>query len=108
MKNKALPAVLLAALATGCGTMVREPAAPAPAGAASVEILDDAIVTARVREALARVPDLRQTKIDVDTRDARVILRGEIKSMALRKQAEAAARRTRGVRSVDNQLIITG
>jgi osmotically-inducible protein OsmY len=37
-----------------------------------------------------------------------VVLKGEIKTLVLRKKAESIAKEVNGVRSVDNQLVITG
>ncbi len=47
-------------------------------------------------------------KINVDTTQGNVRLRGEVKSMVLRRKAEDTARKIEGVKSVDNQLMITG
>ncbi len=72
------------------------------------QAVDDVTIGTRLKAALAADPDLSALKINVDTTKGAVRLRGEVKSMLLRRKAEDLARRIEGVRSVDNQLIITG
>lgn len=72
------------------------------------EVIDDAAITARMNAQLAADPELSALKINVDTNQGLVRLRGEVKSIGLRRKAEEMARSIRGVKSVDNQLIITG
>jgi len=107
MKNSKLLVMLLAAaLAAGCGTMTggRDGGGGKTAG----EVIDDAVITSRVKTALLADPDISGLKINVDTADGVVKLKGEIKTMALRKKAESIVRSVNGVKKVDNQLIITG
>lgn len=114
MKNTKLMALLLtAAFAAGCaqtgtgnqgGIIDRTGSAIDRAGAA----VDDATITAGVKTSLLADPDVAGTKINVDTEQGRVTLKGEVKTMAIRKKAESLAREVKGVRSVNNQLIITG
>ncbi|MEJ7931152.1 BON domain-containing protein [Ramlibacter sp. AN1015] len=72
------------------------------------QAVDDVAIVTRMKAALAADPDLAATKINVDSQRGAVRLKGEVKNMALRRKAEDLARRMDGVRSVDNQLIITG
>lgn len=72
------------------------------------QVVDDATITSKVKAALLKDPDISGLKINVDTAGGVVKLKGEIKSMALRKKAESIARDVEGVKSVDNQLVITG
>lgn len=72
------------------------------------QAVDDAAILAKMKAALAADPDLSALKINVDSTQGAVRLRGEVKTIALRRKAEDIARRTDGVKSVDNQLIITG
>ena len=72
------------------------------------QAVDDVTIGTRLKAALAADPDLSALKINIDTTKGAVRLRGEVKTMALRRKAEDLARRIEGVRSVDNQLIITG
>ncbi len=71
------------------------------------EALDDAAVTARVKAALIADPGLSALKIDVDSEHGVVTLRGSVESAEAGTHAEALARGTEGVVSVDNQLVVT-
>lgn len=72
------------------------------------QVVDDTVIVARANAAFAADPDLSAIKINVDATKGVVRLRGEVKSLAMRRKAEDVVRRMDGVRSVDNQLIVTG
>jgi hyperosmotically inducible protein len=118
MKNAlSLVALCVAMLGAGCSTAVRQAgtdmansseAAGAIGARAAVPPVDDAVVTTRVQSVLALDPQLATADIDVRTDNGHVTLTGEIKSMVLRKKAEALVRGVAGVRTLENQLIITG
>jgi hyperosmotically inducible protein len=72
------------------------------------QAVDDVAIGTKLKAALAADPELSALKINVDTTQGNVRLRGEVKSMALRRKAEETARKIEGVKSVDNQLMITG
>jgi hyperosmotically inducible protein len=72
------------------------------------QAVDDVAIGTKMKAALAADPELSALKINVDTTQGNVRLRGEVKSMALRRKAEDMARKIEGVKSVDNQLMITG
>ncbi len=82
-----------------------EVARAAKSGAKEVgEHLSDAAITARVKAALVADPSVDGMKIDVDTRDAVVILRGSLPDATQSARAEDIAGRVNGVRSVQNTL----
>lgn len=70
--------------------------------------VDDASLTAAVKAALVKEPDLKSLGINVDTKDGAVILKGEVKSMADKQRAEQVASAVSGVSRVDNQLQVAG
>src|SRR5687767_7025510 len=72
------------------------------------QAVDDVTIGTKLKAALAADPELSALKINVDTTQGNVRLRGEVKSMALRRKAEETARKIEGVKSVDNQLMVTG
>ncbi|QHJ01188.1 BON domain-containing protein [Xylophilus rhododendri] len=72
----------------------------------TAKVIDDAAITAQVSAGLARDPDLSAIKIDVDTKDGAVILRGPAPSADARERAGQLARGVLGVVSVDNQLVV--
>ena len=72
------------------------------------EAVDDVTIGTQLKAAYAADPELSALKINVDTTQGAVRLRGEVKSLALRRKAEETARKIKGVKSVDNQLIVSG
>jgi osmotically-inducible protein OsmY len=110
MKITKLFALLLpVALIAGCaGTDTKSGTQTTTAQRSTGEVIDDAAVTAKVKSALLADPEVNAFKINVDTSQGKVVLKGEIKTLALRKKAESIAKQVNGVRSVDNQLVITG
>lgn len=91
----------------GCGGMMGGSGSSGNQRSAG-QAVDDATIGTRLKAALAADPDLSALKINVDTTQGAVRLRGEVKSVALRRKAEDMARKIEGVKSVDNQLIVTG
>ena len=66
----------------------------------------DAAITTLVNAELARDSQLSALRVDVDTVDGRVTLRGDAPNANARDRATALAQRVDGVKSVDNQLSI--
>lgn len=110
MKNTKLLAMLLsAAFIAGCaGTGSQSGTQGASAQRSTGEVVDDAVITSKVKAALLADPEISGFKINVDTSKGTVALKGEIKTLALRKKAESIARGVAGVTAVNNQLIVTG
>jgi hyperosmotically inducible protein len=73
-----------------------------PAGEQS----DDNIITGRVGRRLTADPDVKRVKIDVDTINGVVTLRGKVDSQTQKVQAERIAQNTDGVRRVINELVV--
>lgn len=78
------------------------------AGAEVKGTVADAAITASVNAQLARDGELSALKIDVDTSDGRVALRGSAPNRDARDRAARLASGVDGVKSVDNQLIVKG
>ena len=68
--------------------------------------LDDGIISAKVKLALAESPDTKAREVKVDTRAGIVQLGGWVDSDAMRSAAERLARAVEGVVSLDNNLDI--
>jgi osmotically-inducible protein OsmY len=68
--------------------------------------VSDATITAEVNTALAKDPTLSALRINVDTAEGRVILRGKAPDAASRERATQLAQNVKGVISVDNQLMV--
>jgi hyperosmotically inducible periplasmic protein len=68
----------------------------------------DAAITTAVNAKLAQDKSLSALRIDVDTVNGRVSLRGEAPDPAARERATTLASAVDGVVSVDNQLVVSG
>jgi len=66
----------------------------------------DAVITTTINAELAKDTQLSALRVDVDTADGRVILRGTAPDTASRERATELAQRVEGVKSVDNQLSV--
>lgn len=68
--------------------------------------VSDAVITTSVNAELARDDGLSALKINVDTDDGRVALRGTAPDAAARDRATQLAAGVKGVSTVDNQLVV--
>jgi hyperosmotically inducible periplasmic protein len=66
----------------------------------------DAVITTSVNAALAKDAQLSALRIDVDTVEGRVALRGTAPDASSRDRAKTMAQRVDGVKAVDNQLAV--
>ena len=78
----------------------------AGAGQKTGEVIDDAAITAKVKTAFAKDPDVSALKVNVDTDKGYVTLKGEVKSNLERNKAAQLARNIEGVKGVTNQLTV--
>ena len=109
METSRFIAVIAAAVVfTGCTGMNKSADKGSAQQQGASQATDDSAITARAKGALQADPELASTKIDVTTSAGVVKLKGDIKSLALRRKAEALVKALPGVKSIDNQLIITG
>jgi len=67
----------------------------------------DAMITTKINAALAADDQLKATKIDVDTRNGRVVLSGTAPDAGSRDRATTLARAVDGVVAVDNKLVVS-
>jgi hypothetical protein len=79
---------------------------PAPGATTNNNQAADATITAMVHAELAKDSTLSAMRIDVDTVDGRVLLRGVAPDAAARDRATRAAQGVQGVKSVENQLSV--
>jgi hyperosmotically inducible periplasmic protein len=78
------------------------------AGAAVSDKVGDASITASVNAALAGDPQLSALRIDVDTANGAVSLKGTAPNAEARERATQLAAAVKGVTSVDNRLEVRG
>ena len=74
------------------------------AGAEAKRATKNAALTGKVKSALAADVGLKTVKIDVDSEDGVVTLKGRVDSEDTRRRAEATAKKVSGVSEVHNQL----
>ena len=70
------------------------------------EYMDDSAITAKVKLAILRDPDLKVFQISVTTTGGVVTLSGAVDSQQSIDRASAVARDTRNVKSVENNLTV--
>jgi hypothetical protein len=83
----------------------------APTERATNDVSDkvkDAAITTAVNAKLAQDKSLSAMRIDVDTVDGKVSLRGVAPDASARERATTLASAVDGVKSVDNQLVVSG
>jgi osmotically-inducible protein OsmY len=95
IRRFAIPAVLIAALAGCAGSRTSE---------STGEVLDDSVITTKVKSALLTEKNVDSTAISVETFKGRVLLAGYVKSTDQRQRAEGIARSVTGVKAVNNTL----
>lgn len=92
---------------------VKDAAADAKADASAAmakagDMLDDAGITASVKTDLAKDSELSALAINVDTKNGVVTLNGPAPNEAAKARAETIAKAAKGVKSVDNKLVVKG
>lgn len=108
MKITTIKALFFAfAVAAAPSAVLAKDAAKSPATESSRTVAttaSDAAITARVKTALLNDPDIAGLKIDVDTRNSVVTLKGTVATDALGIKALQLASTTEGVAKVVNKL----
>ena len=116
----ALGAIAVATLLVACGKTEPEPViqpssqpatpttvVPSPADETTVGTdLDDSVVTARVKSALARDDVVKGMDVSVETRKGQVVLSGFVDTGPQRERAAEIAQAAEGVSEVRNDLIV--
>lgn len=75
-------------------------------GSTTAEATTDTATTAKVKAALLAADSVNSTKISVETRDGRVMLKGNLPDRAMIDRVLTAVQNVPGVRAVDNQLSV--
>src|SRR5262252_2996494 len=70
--------------------------------------VDDAAITASVKDKLSKTPSLKDANINVDSKAGKVTLTGSLKTAGLKGVATNVAKSVKGVKSVDNQIKVEG
>jgi hyperosmotically inducible protein len=100
-----LTSLIAMVLVTTIGCTYSREAGPAERTAANVgRVIDDSVLTARVKSALIADPTTKALRINVETYRGRVLLSGFVESRAARRRAVKIARAVEGVREVENAM----
>jgi hyperosmotically inducible periplasmic protein len=76
------------------------------ASEATAEAVTDGWITTKITAKFADETILEGSRIDVDTKDHVVTLKGTVKSAAMKAKAESIAHGTKGVTRVINQIVV--
>ena len=100
LRKSTVAAALTAALLAACGgTPTRE---------STGEVIDDSVITTKVKTALIADKRVSGTNVSVETFKGRVLLSGYARSPEERHTAERIARNVTGVKEVDNKIAVRG
>lgn len=80
------------------------PAAANPGPPTVGTVIDDGVITTRVKSALLADPDVKSFDISVETRKGEVLLSGFVDNQAQIDRAISITQRVEGVRNVDNKM----
>ena len=86
--------------------IVNNPSAPASGGTTTRGAPDDTSIQAAIDKKLSNEPNLSSLGIYVTVANGKATITGTVKSEAVKAQVERAVRSVKGVKSVDNQIII--
>ena len=81
---------------------------PASKKESAGEYADDSFITAKVKAAVLEEPSLKSAEINVETSKGRVQLSGFVRSRADINKAVEVAKRVKGVKEVNNDMILKG
>jgi osmotically-inducible protein OsmY len=103
----ALLIALIASATVGCNTTSER--GPVESGAANAgRVVDDSVITARVKSALVADSTTKAYQIGVTTFEGKVQLSGFVDDAEARRRAAQVAQNVDGVRDVENNLEVRG
>jgi hyperosmotically inducible protein len=97
-------AALFAQTRTPTPPQSREPARDSQEKSNAREVVDDTLITTKVKTALIAEKGIDSNRISVETEKGRVMLSGDVRSPDQRQRAEGLARKVSGVKEVENKL----
>jgi osmotically-inducible protein OsmY len=106
MRNISLALILASAalvVSAGCSSTPSSGSAQS-AGATAGRVVDDSVITAKVKSALVADETTKASQINVETFQGKVQLSGFVDNSEARSRAIQVARNVDGVKSVDNAL----
>lgn len=103
----AIGAAVIALSVAGCTKPADTAAAPAPSTSVGT-VIDDSVLTAKVKSALLADPDVKSFDIKTESRKGEVQLSGYVDSQAQVDRALGVVRAIEGVTGVDNKIALKG
>jgi osmotically-inducible protein OsmY len=97
---------ILKILFAGLMALAMVACAPTEKRESTGEYIDDALITTKVKAALAADPDVKATEVKVTTYRGVVQLSGFVSSPEAARKAVEIARKVEGVREVKNDMVI--
>jgi osmotically-inducible protein OsmY len=82
--------------------------APSESSTSAKAVVEDSVITGKVKAALLTDPDIKSTDITVDTKQGVVQLGGVAQSKVQADKAVSVARTIEGVNSVENNISVKG
>ena len=95
-------------LAAAVTALLLAACAGSPTSESTGEVIDDSVITTKVKTALLADTRVRGRDVHVETFKGRVLLSGYVNSPEERQTAERIARNTAGVREVNNKIAVRG
>jgi len=72
----------------------------------AIDKIDDMAITTAISAELLKDPEIKLFRVNVDTKNGAVVLKGNVPTDAVRERAAAIAKTFSGVQSVDNRLVV--
>lgn len=108
--NNHQPTTIIQQPAQQAPVIIQQPAQPAPVIIQQPNLRDSANDDANMQELATRrlndEPGMNTVSISIN--EARAVLTGTVNSLAARTKAEQLVKAVRGVKSVDNQIVVSG
>lgn len=104
--NRKIIAIAGLAIALGTTPFIAVAQEVKPAERSAGVVIDDAVITAKVKSSLLADSGTKGLKIDVDTKSGVVQLKGNVASDSERTLAQNLASKVEGVKSVENKLAV--
>lgn len=93
-------------IVTGSIALVAPGCSKTPTRQSTGEFVDDAVVTTKVKAALAQDPGVKARDVKVDTFKGTVQLSGFVDSAEQKKRAEEIARGVDGALQIENKIVL--
>lgn len=94
--------------ASPSATPARSPATPTPTPVTGADLESDSAMQAEIRKRIAEDPSLASLRITATVTNSKVVLAGSVPTDELKDRIEKLVRAVKGVKDVDNQIVVFG